>query len=203
MVLDRRQFITAMPLVGLTLTACQGRGLAVEVGKAPIVWSNFKTQYLSSAELGHLSATTSPDGKAASLLFDHMLLDFQPGSLDFSGASIFIGSFILTLPPKMGLNGYITDIRGAVIKDPDARGVVFLDIASTSKVLEWPFGEEVNKDFFDTFASVERLSADSDAGKVGASLPLEISMSLFAQRRSAKDTITITIDSLDMKVLSE
>jgi hypothetical protein len=195
---SRRHFIGLAPLAGLALGACRTHAYSVLPAQLPITWSNFEIQYASSQELTPHSSTPSPGGKLTSLLFDNLHLDVQSNTKALSGTSALLGQFSVQLPPKTGLDGYIASMRGFVAKSANARGVALLDIAGTSRLLEWPFGDEMNKDVVETFACVDQRPADS----IHSAISLVISVSLVAERRSLDDFVQIAIDSFDFEVLT-
>jgi hypothetical protein len=198
---SRRWLIGAAPIAGMFLTACQQGAVPKQKTAGSINWSEFSAKYLSSPEVGKLVATQSPDGRALSVLFDHLLIELQSTSTELERVELVTGAFSVRIPSTISLVGYTIDVRGQIIKDSESMGEAIFELAGTSKFMEWPFGEQLEKPISDSFSSAQRSSGAQDDGIETVS-QFALSVSLLAQRRSTKSSILIAIDSLDLMILS-
>lgn len=163
------------------------------------------------ADLGALPATNiSPDGLAINVLFDKaMELGLAEGE---ELTATLIASLLIPVsaqePTVENFRGYSAFVRGFVTKDPGTRVVLALDLGETHDVAEFPYGENVSKDFqrsIFSYPNDEMRRAKPDGGQETARTSpaphFPVVMTLTIQRRSPRDKASIKVDSLDVEIV--
>ena len=160
-----------------------------------------------SLDPGALSTNVSPDGHAITILFgDPMKGDLQIGlGGEGKGAGYQSAVKLVTMhvPVKAGtdktrLIGYGQDIRGYIEKSKESRVVVIADCGGTTKVHEFPYGQEIaGQDYQISFFSPDtRYSGDPQDQPVSV---YPITLSLLVQSRSPQEKVVAAIDTLDIE----
>ncbi|HEX9996948.1 MAG TPA: hypothetical protein VGB45_07385 [Abditibacterium sp.] len=127
----------------------------------------------------------------------------------------------VTLPPETFFVGYKTDIRGDIIKSKGARAVVVADVGGTTRVLEFPYGQEIgsppsatdqteqapgnlktlSKPFLHDMFSLQRTDSKDDEAEHPTVPSLIVTLHVSVERKSSMDHVHLFIDSLDLEAV--
>jgi len=129
-------------------------------------------------------------GRVLTLLFDSATVSLQspndPLSATWSGTI----SIPINTSAKPKAKSYLQDIRGSVIKTPDTRVVIILDLGGKNFVADFPYGAKHEGNIRRRFVS-----------RKGAQSPVRYtaSITIFAERRNTKGSLLVGIDGLDIE----
>jgi hypothetical protein len=202
---SRREILGVVGLLGATAVTALGDEKANQAGSGgdvqfgqPVLTS---TQSLDPTAVG---SNVSPDGHAMTLLFgDPVKGDLQIGLGGGAGALSAVKLVTIQVPvqttsEKSRLIGYGQDIRGYVQKTKESRVVIIADCGGTTKVVDYPFGQEIQgQDYIISFFSPDtRFSGDPQDQPVPQ---YAATLTILAQTRSATEVVLAAIDSLDVE----
>jgi len=202
--MSRRGMLGAVGVLGASALAARGADdkPAEEAGDVrlgdPVVT---RTQSLDPGAVGE---NVSPDGHAMTLFFgDPTKGDLQIGLSGTGQPLSAIKLATIQVPVRAGdgatrLVGYAQFIQGFIQKTKGSRVVILADCGGTTKVVEYPFGQEVTaQDYLHAFFSPNpRFTGDPQEAAVPQ---FTITLSVLAQTRSSEDAVLVSIDSLDVE----
>jgi hypothetical protein len=160
----------------------------------------FVTPTVVSAQ--DVSVSPAPDDSAVAILFNNLVLALGAGCSELSAVSIATLRLPASLPEDKGLIGYLADLRGFVQKDAGSRAVLMVDLGGTSKVIEFPYDEELNEDYTHDLFSLERRNSKNEEPAALPIPPYIITLILSVERRTPDSSVQLTLDSLDIGVAS-
>ena len=152
------------------------------------------------------AATVSPDGRAGTVQFgDRNRGDLQIalGSPEKALSATKLVTFRakVTAPAGHTFFGFRQVLRGSVKKGKGSRVVIVADLAGTTKVIEYPFGEEA-ADLAFTHAFVTPDVNLTNGTEEVAPLPeFAGTITLLVQTRSPDERVDAALDSLDFEAL--
>ncbi|MBP3956931.1 hypothetical protein J8F10_16795 [Gemmata sp. G18] len=143
------------------------------------------------------STSVSADGLAFTILFDSLTVSAEGNAL----AAVKTASITIpfALPAGKRLAGFVQDVRGFVSKSPGARAAIVADLGGSTQVCDFPVGEELGKNFQQTFITDSR--SGGGPGDANTSLTYSINILLTAQRRAAGEQVVLSVDSLDVEAI--
>jgi hypothetical protein len=154
------------------------------------VYFNADSKEVSAAStLAANQMSANSIGRVLTLLFDAATVSLQspndPMAATWSGT--------ITVPINAGAKpkakSFVQDIRGSVIKTPDTRVVIILDLGGKNFVADFPYGMKHNGNIRKRFVSVKNAQSPRYTA----------SITIFAERRSAKGSLLVGIDGLDIE----
>jgi hypothetical protein len=201
--LDRRQALAAAGLLGTAAAA------GAEDARKPAGSFRFQPPVITrtvSLDPKAAAAVVSPDGRAMSVLFgDPKLGDLQIGlgapEKVLSATKLVTFQAAVKAPADGSLIGYRQILQGFLDKGKGSRVVIVADLVGTTKVIEYPYGQEVkDENFVHAFFSPD---VNQTVGtEVVAPLPEYAgTITLMVQTRTPKDQVLAAIDSLDIEAL--
>jgi hypothetical protein len=104
----------------------------------------------------------------------------------------------LTLSDNESLLGYSCDLRGFLGKDRDTRAWLMVEAGSTVKMREFPFEEEYEGDFSLSLFNLQRRPSQEEQPRLSVIAPCTITVVVGVQRRSPENSVTVSIDSIDL-----
>jgi len=137
-------------------------------------------------------------GNVFSLIVPNLKLNLQNDAQPLHATAT--ASFrIPVTPPADGIFlGYKTDIRGFVNTTAGTRAVLYVDIAGSSSVFEFPFGEASTGDFGRDLFSLQRSDVGGDFSAHPVTPYLTMTLLLSVERLTGGDLGTLELDTIDI-----
>lgn len=137
-------------------------------------------------------------GNVFSLIVPNLKLNLQNDAQPLHATAT--ASFrIPVTPPADGIFlGYKTDIRGFVSTTAGTRAVLYVDIAGSSSVFEFPFGDAFTGDFGRDLFSLQRSDVGGDFAAHPVTPFLTITLLLSVERLTGGDPVVLELDTIDI-----
>jgi len=202
---SRGEVLGAAVMIGGAAPVVQGDEKAAQTGDAgDVQFGQPVATTTCSLDPGAVNSNVSPDGHAMTVFFgDPMKGDLQIGLGGGSGylsaaKLVTIQVPVRTTSEKSRLIGYGQDIRGYVQKRKVSRVVIIADCGGTTKVVDYPFGQEIQgQDYAISFFSPDtRYLGDPQDQAVPQ---YAATLTILAQVRSATEVVLAAIDTLDVE----
>jgi hypothetical protein len=194
--LSRREALGALGLVSASALVAQADGADRSRGPfsdQPVITST------ASLDPKEVSGYTATDGKTYTVAFDDINITLDTSMQELSATNLVTYHIPVQAPKDRKLIGYRQTIEGFIMKDRGSRVVIVADVAGTTKVVEYPFGQEISdgvQNYTITFISPD-INALVEGDMLGSPQEYSGTLTLLVQRRSTKDTVTGTIDGID------
>ena len=152
------------------------------------------------------AAVVSADGRAGAILFgDPKFGDLQIGlgtpEKALSATKLVTFRAQVAAPADRSVFGFRQVLRGFVNKGKGSRVVIVADLAGTTKVFEYPFGEEVTDENFTHAFVTPDVNLTTGTEEVAPLPEFAGTITLLVQVRSPDDGVLAAIDSLDFEAL--
>jgi hypothetical protein len=206
---SRRELLGAAVMAGGTAFVARGdENGAQPSDSGDVQFGQPSATTTCSLDPGAVNSNVSPDGHAMTIFFgDPTKGDLQiglGGDPKGSGPLSAVKLVTVSVPVKSGadksrLIGYGQDVRGYVQKTKESRVVVMADCGGTTKIVEYPYGQEVQgMDYLISFFSPDTRYAAGDAQDHPVPI-YPVTLSLMVQIRSPQEMVLAAIDSLDVE----
>ncbi len=169
----------------------------------PSPWGKLQGVHIDVVHANTIS--TSPTANILSLLFKDLSVQLDPGE---KGAPLGRMKAVavqvpVTVPDEADFVGYVNQFRGSVMKTKGARVTLIADIAGTTHVMEFPFGDEVTADdqrgnFMREFFSLDRRGPKGTEPEFRQIGPYTLTLLLRVERRAKDDLAVLNVDTLDV-----
>lgn len=205
---SRREVLGAAVLAGgVALAARADEKAAESCDSGDVRFGQPVATATCSLNPGALSTNVSPDGHAITVMFgDPTKGDLQIG-LDGAGkdggCQRAVKLVTMYVPVQAGadktrLIGYSQDIRGYIEKTKESRVVVVADCGGTTRIHEFPYGQEITgQDYLFSFFSPDtQFTGDPQDQPVSV---YAITLTLLAELRSSQERVVAAIDTFDVE----
>lgn len=103
--------------------------------------------------------------------------------------------------------GYNNRLRGFINKDQDTKALIFANISGSTRIFEFPYGQEIgdqfekgaNPDFIFDLFSIMNISPEGDPQQYPILEPYNVQLLIVVERKDFQSSISLVIDKIDVE----